>query len=175
MSEAMQEIKKSFSQEEVAEQFRSVMNDYSPFKGAGVEITKISPDFKFMEVKCGLYPWTKNYVGTIFGGASFTMVDPIYMLMFIQLLGDEFVVWDKSASIDFVRPGTSTVYARLDISDEMVEDIKQSTLEAPFKCERVFHVDVLDESGKVVVAVSKRLYFRRKTASKTTSRTTAKL
>lgn len=50
---------------------------------------------------------TRNYVGTIFGGSLYGALDPI-MIMLIKLLGPEYEVWDKAASIRFRRPGRST-------------------------------------------------------------------
>lgn len=32
------------------------------------------------------------------------MTDPFFMLMLIHILGKEFVVWDKAAHIDFIKP-----------------------------------------------------------------------
>ena len=33
------------------------------------------------------------------------------MLMLIKILGPEFIVWDKAASIDFISPGKGPVHA----------------------------------------------------------------
>jgi len=48
---------------------------------------------------------TRNYVGTIFGGSLYGAVDPIYMIMLIKALGPDYIVWDKAATIRFLRPG----------------------------------------------------------------------
>ncbi len=40
-----------------------------------------------------------------------SMCDPFFMLMLMTRLGPGYVVWDKSASIEFVRPGRGTVTA----------------------------------------------------------------
>jgi hypothetical protein len=37
------------------------------------------------------------------------MCDPFYMFLLIRNLGDDYMVWDKSASIEFVKPGKGTV------------------------------------------------------------------
>jgi hypothetical protein len=33
------------------------------------------------------------------------MADPFFMLMLIENLGKDYIVWDKSASIRFKKPG----------------------------------------------------------------------
>ena len=41
------------------------------------------------------------------------MTDPFYMLMLIENLGRDYIVWDKSATIRFRKPGTGTMTAAL--------------------------------------------------------------
>ena len=36
----------------------------------------------------------QNYVGSHFGGGLFSMTDPFYMLMLMNVLGSEYLVWD---------------------------------------------------------------------------------
>ena len=69
--------------------------------GAGIRVTKVAPDFREMEVKMKLKWYNKNYVGSHYGGSMFSMTDPFYMLMLIQILGKDYLVWDKSARIEF--------------------------------------------------------------------------
>jgi hypothetical protein len=49
--------------------------------------------------------YNKNYVGTHFGGSLSAMTDPHYMLMMIQILGREYIVWDQSGTIEYRKPG----------------------------------------------------------------------
>ena len=48
--------------------------------------------------------WNKNYMGVHFGGSLFAMTDPFYMVMLATNLGNEYVVWDKAASIRYGKP-----------------------------------------------------------------------
>lgn len=105
--------------------------------------------------------WNQNYVGTHFGGSLYTMCDPFYMLLLIDALGRDYVVWDKAAEIRFLRPGRSTMKARFHISEERVEEIRRQAEEQE-KVEPIFTVEVLDEEGKAVARVEKLLYVRRK-------------
>lgn len=79
---------------------------YVPFVGAGIRVTKVTPDFRQMEVKMKLKWYNKNYVGTHYGGSIYSMTDPFYMLMLIQILGKDYFVWDKAAHFKAGKDGT---------------------------------------------------------------------
>lgn len=89
------------------------------------------------------------------------MTDPFYMFMLINILGNDYIVWDKGAHIDFVRPGKSHVYAEFKITDEILEDIREKTKEGR---KYIFElpVDVVDTQGELVASVKKTLYVREK-------------
>jgi uncharacterized membrane protein affecting hemolysin expression len=76
-------------------------------------------------------------------------------------LGQDYIVWDKSATIRFRKPGRGTVSASFRLSDQQIDEIKQA-LNAEKKIERVFTVEVKDESGTVIAEVEKLLHIRRK-------------
>ena len=87
-------------------------NLFPAFRGTGGRVRLVSADFREIAVELPLNWRTRNYVGTIFGGSLYAAVDPFYMIMLIQILGPDYVVWDKAASIRFRKPGRSTLYAR---------------------------------------------------------------
>lgn len=104
---------------------------------------------------------TRNYVGTIFGGSIYSAVDPIYMLMLIHRLGPDFVVWDKSAAIQFKKPGRETLHARFLVSDEELAAVR-TALESQRSVDRNYAVDLVDGSGTVCATVEKIIYVRRR-------------
>ncbi len=140
---------------------RWMMNLWPPFWGAGIRVKRMDRDWKAIDVEMRLRPWNRNYVGTHYGGSLYSMTDPFYMLMLIENLGREYIVWDKSATIRFRKPGTGTVTASFRLSDAQLEDIRRS-LETDEKLEPVFVVEVKDEQGSVVAEVEKRLHVRKK-------------
>src|SRR4051812_33729390 len=85
---------------------RFLGNLYPPFFAAGIRIERISPDFREMDIGMKLHWYNKNYVGTHFGGSLYAMTDPFFMMILIQKLGSDYIVWDKGAKIDFKKPGT---------------------------------------------------------------------
>lgn len=140
---------------------RWALNIYPPYLGAGVRVRTITPDFRQVEVEMPLRWFNRNYVGTHFGGSLYSMTDPFYMLMLINILGPGYVVWDQAAEITFRRPGRGVVGAVFTVDDDTIEDIRRHTANGdPYR--RQFTVQVTDEEGKVVAEVVKVLYMRRK-------------
>ena len=88
---------------------RRLVNYWPPFLGAGIRVTRWDEDWRAIDVALPLHRWNANFVGTHYGGSLYSMVDPFYMLMLIENLGPDYVVWDKSANIRFRRPGKGRV------------------------------------------------------------------
>lgn len=135
------------------------VNLYPPFIGAGIRARRV--DEATVQVKMKLTFLNSNAVGTHFGGSLYAMCDPWYMLILMRLLGEDYIVWDKSASIRFLRPGRGTVTATFHIPQDRVDEIRAAA-DSDGKVEPVFTVDVLDGEGEAVARVEKLLYVRRK-------------
>jgi acyl-coenzyme A thioesterase PaaI-like protein len=140
---------------------RLLLNLWPPFLGAGIRIRHLAPDWREIDVEMKLRRWNRNYVGTHYGGSLYSMTDPFFMLMLIENLGKDYLVWDKSASIRFKKPGRATVSATFRLSEPLILEIKQA-LNSQEKIERTFTVEVKDESGNVIAEVEKLLHIRKK-------------
>jgi acyl-coenzyme A thioesterase PaaI-like protein len=140
---------------------RQLINIYGPYFGAGVKVTYINKDFRQANVSLALRWYNKNYVGVHFGGSLYSMVDPFYMLLLMNNLGKDYIVWDKSADIEFIKPGTGTVSASFIVTDEMLKEIKQKTANGR-KFLPTYPVIITDENGDIVAKANKTLYIRRK-------------
>jgi len=136
------------------------INVWPPFLGAGIRV-KWSRDHKSVDVEMKLRFWNRNYVGTHYGGSLYSMTDPFYMLMVMDNLGRDYIVWDKAASIRFRKPGKGRVTAQFRLSDAQLDDIRDK-LTTQEKYEPTFSVEVKDEVGDVVAEVQKVLHVRRK-------------
>jgi hypothetical protein len=88
------------------------------------------------------------------------MTDPFYMLMLIENLGPDYVVWDKSASIRFRKPGRGKVVATFRLTDQQIDALR-AELKAQGKIEPTFTVEVKDESGTVIAEVDKVLHIHK--------------
>lgn len=137
--------------------FRWVFNLWPCYRGTGGRVTFIASDWSEVRIRLPLSWRTRNYVGTIFGGSLYASVDPFYMLMLIQRLGPEYVVWDKAASIRFRRPGRSTLTARFSLEDGELDDIRRVLREQP-KVDRTYTVCLLDAEGQLHAEVQKVIH-----------------
>lgn len=144
-----------------------MINHYSPYRGAGIAIETIDLDNYFIRIKMPLTRKNRNIVGTHFGGSLYSMVDPFYMLILMHHLGNKYIVWDKSAAINFLSPGRSTVYADIRISADEISEIKQLA-ENHEPVLRSYTLNIVDEAGTRIAEVEKTLYIRRKKAKATT-------
>jgi acyl-coenzyme A thioesterase PaaI-like protein len=147
-----------------ARALRIGMNLWPPFAGAGIRVLRIAPDFReaLVELRPGLF--NRNFFGTHFGGSLYAMTDPFFALMVLHNLPSDYLVWDKSASIDFVAPGRGRVRARFVITQQDIDSILRMTADGD-KHLHLFRVDVEDAEGLVVARVEKIVYVRRKRAS----------
>ena len=138
--------------------FRLGMNLYPMYWGTGGRIQYIAADFREVRLSLGLNPFTYNYVGTIFGGSMFAASDPFLMVMLYKVMGkDRYVVWDKAAKIRFRRPGKGRLTMRLQLSDELVERIRQ-TVAAQHQWTDWLTVQWLDREGAVVAELERELF-----------------
>jgi acyl-coenzyme A thioesterase PaaI-like protein len=144
--------------------FRTLMNVYPPYWGTGISVAEVAPDWRRMVVRMRQRFYNANAFGTHFGGSLYAMCDPHYVLLLIPLLGRDYVVWDKAAAIEFVKPGRGTVQAVFEWNAAQLEEIRARTADGgkfePQRC-----VEVVNAAGEVIARVHKTLYVRRKQAA----------
>ena len=138
-----------------------LINWYPPYIGAGIKLTKLSTDFMYAEVQMKLRWWNKNLMGTHFGGSLASMCDPFYMLMLVNLLGRDYIVWDKAATINFRKPGRGTVKCIFQLDQGILDQIK-SEVAVLGKKDYYFDLEIKDTEGQVICEVHKTIYVRRK-------------
>ena len=135
-------------------------NVFPAYRGTGARVTYISADWREVRVALPLSWRTRNYVGTIFGGSLYGPVDPMYMIMLIRILGPGYTVWDKAATIRFLRPGRSTLSARFLLEGAEIDEIRRR-LESEPSVDRVYSVELKDAAGVTHAAVEKTVYIRK--------------
>jgi acyl-coenzyme A thioesterase PaaI-like protein len=132
---------------------------FACYRGTGGRPSFIAEDWSEVRLSLPLSWRTRNYVGTIFGGSIYSAVDPIYMLMLIHRLGKDYIVWDKSASIQFKKPGRESLHARFIVDDEELAAIR-ATLETQRSIDRTYSIELKDAAGNVCASVEKLIYIR---------------
>lgn len=136
---------------------RWLFNWWPCYRGTGGRVTFIAHDWRLLRVKLPLSLRTRNYVGTIFGGSLYAAVDPFFMLMLIKNLGPDYVVWDKAASIRFLKPGRGTLTAEFRLEDDELDAIREALETAP-KVDRVYTVTLVDAQGEAHAVIEKTVH-----------------
>lgn len=135
-------------------------NIWPPYLGAGIRVRHVAHDYRSVTVEVPLRWYNRNYVGSQFGGTLYAMADPFFMLMLMHVLGRDYRVWDKTGSIEYLAPGRGRVWARFELTDNDLAQIRRMT-EAGDKHLHLFRVDIRDDDGLVVARIEKIIYVRR--------------
>jgi acyl-coenzyme A thioesterase PaaI-like protein len=143
------------------EKLLRLWNFWPPFLFTGIKIEEVSKDFRHVKVKLKLRFWNANYVGTQYGGAIFSLSDAFYMVMLMRNLGPEYTVWDKSACINYLKPGKTDLYAEFTLAEEDLEGIRQAlvTQKSTLWTRKV---EIKDAHGVIVAEVDRVIYIRKK-------------
>ncbi len=134
---------------------------YPPFIGAGIRVHFDPHDPLTVRSSLTLRWFNRNAYGTHFGGSLYAMCDPFFALILLRALGKEYVVWDKAASIQFVRPGKGRVTATFLVTPERVEEVRRE-VQAQGTSQPAFQTDVVDQAGQIVAHIDKLLYVKKK-------------
>jgi 5-bromo-4-chloroindolyl phosphate hydrolysis protein len=99
------------------------------YKRSTAKIIEVSEDLLYVRIKLPLSYKNKNYVNSIFGGSLFSAVDPIPMIQLLSIMGNEYVVWDKSAEIFFKKPAKENLYANFNFTEKELTEIREQVAE----------------------------------------------
>lgn len=140
---------------------RHGINYWGPFLGAGIKVIDADEHMTKITVELKETWFNRNIVGVHFGGSLYAMCDPFFMGILLHHLGQDFVVWDKEATIKFKRPGKGRVRATFEIPPHEIDKIRHEALNQD-KTEPVFKTTIRDLDNKVVAEVEKIVYVKAK-------------
>ena len=141
------------------------INLYPPYLGMGIKVRSFSEDHTRFEVELRAKWYNRNLFGTHFGGCLYSMTDPFFVFIITMNLGKGYIVWDKSAAIDFLKPAKGTILGVFEIGKARLEEIR-TEVDALGKNTYHFKADLTDEKGLVVARVRKEVYVRAKGAGR---------
>ena len=138
--------------------FKYGFNISPMYKRSTGKLIEVSEDLLHVKVKIPISYKNKNYVGSIFGGSLFSATDPVLMIQLMQILGNDFVVWDKNSNIQFKRPAKENVFANFDLTQDEIQSIKKRVLEEK-ELDLVKEISITNKDKSTVFAtVSKTIY-----------------
>lgn len=147
--------------------------NYSPmYRRSTGKIIAISKDLSEITIRIRISWKNRNYMNTVFGGSMFSAVDPIPMIQLVQLLGKDYVIWDKSAEIYFKRPAKEDLYAKFHISKEDLNSIK-AQVQTENEMEYEVQTFLTNKAGDTIfcevrkkIYISTKSYYKEKLANR---------
>lgn len=140
------------------------MSLYPPLLFQRIWVRKFHPGFLGVDVKISNSFLNRNFNGSIFGGTIYSATDPFYAILFDQLMqrrGFKARVWLKSASIQYLKPGSTTLYFTIKISEEMIAEAEAS-LTHTGKFVKSYPMELFNKKGELCATVMNEVYLRHK-------------
>ncbi|MGB0895990.1 MAG: DUF4442 domain-containing protein [Flavobacteriaceae bacterium] len=151
-------LKRFFSE---AALFKHGFNLSPMYRRSVGKLVFVSKDLHNVHVHIPLNYKNRNYVGAIFGGSMFSATDPIYMIQLMNILGDDYVVWDKAADIKYKRPARETAHAHFQFSEEEIKMIKDRVIaEKEIDFEKT--LAITNQNNVIFAELSKTIYIAQK-------------
>jgi acyl-coenzyme A thioesterase PaaI-like protein len=132
-------------------------NLFPAFRGAGGRLLWVSPDFLSMRARLKFNWRTRNIMGSVYGGSMFAVTDGPHPIMLMSALGPDYVVWDKSAQIQYRRPAYEDLYVDFSFTADEVAEIK-CKLDTQPELDHTVHMQLIDLYGEVHARVQRTLY-----------------
>lgn len=135
---------------------------YPPLLFQRIWVKKFHKNFRGVDVKISKSILNRNYNGSIYGGTIYGATDPFYALLFDQLLqreGFKVRVWLKSASIQYLKPGRSSLYFTISVNDQMLREAVEA-LNTVGKFVKAYPMEVKDKHGELCATVMNEVYVR---------------
>jgi len=137
------------------------VNWYPPYLGMGIRVASCSEDFTRFEVELRQTWYNRNLFGTHFGGCLYAMCDPFFVFVLAMNLGRNYIVWDQSAGIRFLKPASGTITGVFEVPLPRIEEIRREVDELG-RNRYHFETDLVNAQGEAVARVSKEVYVRAK-------------
>lgn len=132
--------------------------NWSPmYRRTTAKIMEVSDDLHYIKIKLKLNWKNRNYAGTMFGGSMLAATDPIYMIQLIQILGNDYVVWDKAVEAKYKKPGKGTIYGEFVFTEKEIEAIKD-TVSKNNQIDIVKTMSLIDHNNNIIATFNKTLY-----------------
>lgn len=134
---------------------------YPPYIGTGIRVKVNNEIATSYTITMKLRWYNRNIFGSHFGGSLYAMCDPWYAFAASAHFGRGYMIWDKSASIKYLKPGMGTVRADFAITNEKLANMK-ILVDEDKQRSFTFSTYILGEQGEKVAFVEKEIHIRKK-------------
>lgn len=132
--------------------------NWSPmYRRTTARLIEVSDDLKKVVITMKPNWRNRNFVGTIFGGSMLAATDPIYMIQLMQILGNDYVVWDKSVEAHYKKPARNRIYGEFIFSTEEIAKIKDDITNKK-EIDFIKTMSLVDAKQNIIATFNKTLY-----------------
>jgi hypothetical protein len=131
-------------------------NLFPAYHRTGARVTYVAADFHEVHIEIPSNWKTRNHMGITWGGGLYAALDPIFGVMLYKILGRQYRVIDKTATINFKRPGKTTLFARFCLSQQELDGIHDELQTSP-KLIRNYAINLVDKQGVIHASCEKEL------------------
>jgi hypothetical protein len=138
------------------------MRIYPPLFFQRIWVLRFEKAFTGVHVKISKSFLNNNYNNSIFGGTIFSAADPFYPLLFHQVFtnkGYKVIAWSRSSSIQFLKPGLTSLYFKIKLSEEEITEAEH-VLNTGGKYVKAHPIDIYNKAGEVCVKIMNEIYVR---------------
>lgn len=136
--------------------------NWSPmYRRTTARLIEVSDDLHKVVISLNLNWKNKNYAGSIFGGSMLAATDPIFMIQLIQILGDDYVVWDKAVEARYRKPAKNRIFGEFIFSEEEIKQIKIDVANNS-EIDIIKTMSLVDEKQNRIATFKKTLYIANK-------------
>lgn len=141
--------------------FKTLFNLAPMYRRTNARLIEVSEDIHRVKIKISLNYKNRNYMGTMFGGSMLSATDPIYMIQLLDILGDDYVVWDKATNIRFKKPANEHAFAVFEFSNEEIAQIRNEVAQKN-EIDFVKSLQIESKNNHVFAVVEKTIYISTK-------------
>ena len=142
--------------------FRYGMNWSPMYRRTTGRFVYVSEDLLRADIEIPISYRNRNYVGALFGGSMFAAADPLPMALLVNLLNNDYVVWDKAAAVRFKAPAFEDVVASFAYTQEEVVAIREQVdRDGEMEWLKTVQYTTRDR-GTVICEIDKTLYIATK-------------
>lgn len=137
---------------------------YPPLFFQRIWVKKFHKGFTGVDVKVGKSFLNINYNRSVFGGTIYSAVDPFLPVLFFQIfahLGDEVIVWQKAADIEFIKPAYQSLFFSITLAPADIDDAIR-IVRSGEKYIRSFRVSITNAEGDECAVMNSTVYVRQK-------------
>ncbi len=127
----------------------------------GGKITYISPEMNEIHVKFPAKWHTKGFGGILQGNTIYGAAEPIYSMILHQLLGKDYVIFNRKSEITYKKPAKTEVFAKFCINPSIFIKIK-NMVDRKQEYDFSFSVKIQDEWEETYAEIQQDIYIARR-------------